>query len=59
MNIISYVASLYWSPSQASAEFGSFITNLEKKVVHISRSNLQAKYIIFHLMILELQKVLN
>lgn len=31
INIISYVVSLYWPPSQTSAEFGSFITNLEIK----------------------------
>ena len=34
-----YVVSLYQSPSQMSDEFDSFITNLEKIVVDISRSN--------------------
>ena len=34
-----YVVSLYRSPSQTSDEFDSFITNLEKNVVDISRSN--------------------
>ena len=34
-----YVALLYRSPSQTSDEFDSFITNLEKNVVDISRSN--------------------
>ena len=34
-----YVVSLYRSPSQTSDEFDSFITNLEKIVVDISRSN--------------------
>ena len=34
-----YVVSLYRSPSQTSDEFDSFITNLEKIVVNISRSN--------------------
>ena len=34
-----YVVSLYRSPSQTSGEFDSFITNLEKIVVDISRSN--------------------
>ena len=34
-----YVVSLYRSPSQTSDEFDSFITNLEKIVVEISRSN--------------------
>ena len=35
----SYAVSLYWSPSQTSNEFDSFITNLEKIVFDISRSN--------------------
>ena len=34
-----YVVSLYRSPSQTPDEFDSFITNLEKIVVDISRSN--------------------
>ena len=34
-----YVVSLYRSPSQASDEFDSFLANLEKIVVNISRSN--------------------
>ena len=34
-----YVVSLYRSPSQTSDEFDSFITNLEKIVVDISKSN--------------------
>ena len=34
-----HVVSVYRSPSQTSDEFDSFITNLEKIVVDISRSN--------------------
>ena len=34
-----YVISLYWSPSQNSNEFDSFITNLENIVVDIPSSN--------------------
>ena len=35
----AYIVSLYRSPSQTYYEFDSFITNLEKIVVDISRSN--------------------
>ena len=38
-NKTCYVVSLYRSSSQTSNEFDSFITNLEKNVVDISRSN--------------------
>ena len=34
-----YDVSLYWLPSQTSDEFESFITNLEKIAIDISRSN--------------------
>ena len=37
---IDYVVSLYLSPSQTYNEFDSFITNLQKIVVNIYRSNL-------------------
>ena len=35
----AYIVSLYRSPCQTSDEFDSFITNLEKIVVDISRGN--------------------
>ena len=35
----AYIVSLHQSPSQTSDEFDSFITNLEKIVVDISRGN--------------------
>ena len=35
-----YIVSLYRSPSETSDEFDSFITNIEKFVVDISRGNL-------------------
>ena len=41
-----YVVSLHRSPSQTSDEFDSFITNLEKIVVDIFRSNLHFVLII-------------
>ena len=39
-NKTGYIILLYRSPSQTSDEFDSFITNLEKIVVDISRGNL-------------------